>query len=92
MATFVRVGDKTKALVRKQGFPTKTFLRLADSRKWAKKLEADIEDGLVGNSFFLRHHTLEIEAGKPRQVFEKNAFILAFIWSWATLNPASCDC
>ncbi len=61
MATFVRVGDKTKALVRKQGFPTKakTFLRLADAKKWAKKLEADIEGGLVDNSVLLRHHTLE---------------------------------
>jgi hypothetical protein len=47
MATFVRVGDKTKAIIRKQGFPTKakTFLRLTDAKKWAKRLEAQIESG-----------------------------------------------
>ena len=35
MATFVRVGNKSKALVRKQGFPAraKTFLRLVDALK-----------------------------------------------------------
>ena len=61
MATFVRVGSKTKAIIRKQGFPTKakTFLRLADAKKWARKVEAEIEGGLVDNSVLLRHYTLE---------------------------------
>ena len=61
MATFVRVGDKSKAIIRKQGFPTKakTFLRLADAKKWARKVEAEIEGGLVDNSVLLRHYTLE---------------------------------
>ena len=60
MASFVRVGNKTKALVRKQGFPTraKTFLRLADAKKWARKIEAQIEGGLVDKRILLRHHTL----------------------------------
>ena len=44
MATFVKVGDKTKAVIRKRGFPTKekTSLRLAYAKKWARKLEAEI--------------------------------------------------
>mgnify|MGYP001586276751 CR=1 FL=1 len=60
MATFVKVGDKTKAIIRKQRFPTKakTFLRLADAKKWARKVEAEIEGGLVDNSILLRHYTL----------------------------------
>ena len=61
MATFVRVGEKTKAIVRKQGFPTKakTFLRLTDAKKWAKSLEAQIESGSVDSNVVLRHYTLE---------------------------------
>ena len=61
MATFVRVGDKTKAIIRKQGFPTKakTFLRLTDAKKWAKKLEAQIESGSVDSNVVLRYYTLK---------------------------------
>jgi len=61
MATFVRVGDKTKAIIRKQGFPTKakTFLRLTDAKKWAKRLEAQIESGSVDSNVVLRYYTLK---------------------------------
>ncbi len=61
MATFVRVGEKTKAIVRKQGFPTKakTFLRLTDAKKWAKSLEAQIESGSVDSNVVLRYYTLQ---------------------------------
>ena len=60
MATFARVGDKTKAIISKQGFPAKakTFLRLANAKKWATKVETEIECGLVDNSVLLRHYTL----------------------------------
>ena len=61
MATFVRIGEKTKAIVRKQGFPTKakTFLRLTDAKKWAKSLEAQIESGSVDSNVILRYYTLQ---------------------------------
>jgi hypothetical protein len=47
VATFVKVGAKTKALIRKQGYPTrsKTFVRYADAQAWAKKLESEIRIG-----------------------------------------------
>ena len=47
MATFVRVGTKTKAVIRKKGFKTqaKTFLKTRDAHQWAKQVEASIERG-----------------------------------------------
>lgn len=47
MATFVKVGTKTKAVIRKKGFKTqaKTFLKTRDAHQWAKQVEASIERG-----------------------------------------------
>ena len=52
VATFVKAGDKTATFIRKQWFPAKakTFLRLADAKKWARKVEAEIKGGLVDSS------------------------------------------
>ena len=56
MATFVKVGAKTKALIRKQGYPTrsKTFVRYADAQAWAKKLESEMERGCFDDSALLK--------------------------------------
>ncbi len=49
MATFVRVGTKTKAVIRKKGFKTqaKTFLKTRDAHQWAKQVEASIDAWLI---------------------------------------------
>jgi len=48
MATFVSINNKTKVIVRKQGYPThcKTFLKKSDGIIWARKVESEMERGL----------------------------------------------
>lgn len=48
MASFVDINGKTKAVIRRKGFPTqtKTFIRKADAKAWARKVESQIEQGL----------------------------------------------
>ena len=48
MATFISTKGKTKAVIRKQGYPTlcKTFIRRTDALAWAKKTESEMERGL----------------------------------------------
>ena len=48
MATFVSINNKTKVIVRKQGYPThcKTFLKTSDGVIWARKDESEMERGL----------------------------------------------
>ncbi len=48
MATFVSINNKTKVIVRKQGYPThcKTFLKKSDGVIWARKVESEMERGL----------------------------------------------
>ena len=60
MATFLKVGRKTKALVRKQGTPTqsKTFTRLSDAKLWAKGVEAEIERGKFQKNLVLANYTV----------------------------------
>lgn len=66
VATFVKVGAKTKALIRKQGYPTrsKTFVRYADAQAWAKKLESEMERGCFDDSARLKqfHFSEALEA------------------------------
>ena len=47
MATFVKAGAKTKAIIRKVGFPTKTktFTKRSDAIAWSRKIESQIEQG-----------------------------------------------
>jgi integrase len=47
VATFIKVGTKTKALIRKQGYPTKskTFIKQTDAQAWARKIESEMERG-----------------------------------------------
>jgi hypothetical protein len=48
MATFISTKGKTKAVIRKQGYPTfrKTFLKKTDALAWSKKIESEMERGL----------------------------------------------
>ena len=48
MAIFISTKDKTKAVIRKQGYPTfcKTFIKKTDALTWSKKIESEMERGL----------------------------------------------
>ena len=61
MATLISVGSKTKAVIRKQGYPTqcKTFTRRSDALIWAKKTESEMERGLYIDLTKAKFVTLE---------------------------------
>lgn len=48
MATLISINGKTKAVIRKQGYPTlcKTFIKKKDALAWSKKIESEMERGL----------------------------------------------
>ncbi|MDA9581184.1 site-specific integrase, partial [Luminiphilus sp.] len=66
VATLVKVGTKTKALIRKQGYPTrsKTFVKHLDAQVWAKKVESEMERGCFDDSARLKqfHYSEALEA------------------------------
>ena len=49
MATFIAINGKTKAVIRKQGYPTlcKTFIKKTDALSWSRKTESEMERGLL---------------------------------------------
>jgi integrase len=48
MATLISINGKTKAVIRKQGYPTlcKTFIKKTDALSWSRKTESEMERGL----------------------------------------------
>lgn len=48
MATLISIDGKTKAVIRKQGYPTlcKTFIKKTDALSWSRKTESEMERGL----------------------------------------------
>ena len=60
MATFVRTGSKTKALIRKKGYPTrsKTFHKRIDAMAWARRIESEMERSCFDDSARLKQITL----------------------------------
>ena len=48
MATLISINGKTKAVIRKQGYPTlcKTFIKKTDALLWSRKTESEMERGL----------------------------------------------
>ena len=61
MATLIPSGSKTKAVIRKQGYPTKckTFIKRSDALVWAKKTESEMERGLYIDNTKAKFVTLE---------------------------------
>jgi hypothetical protein len=61
MATLIPSGSKTKAVIRKQGYPTKckTFTKRSDALVWAKKTESEMERGLYIDNTKAKFVTLE---------------------------------
>lgn len=48
MATLISINGKTKAVIRKQGYPTlcKTFIKKTDALSWSRRTESEMERGL----------------------------------------------
>ena len=48
MATLIAINGKTKAVIRKQGYPTlcKTFIKKTDALSWSRRTESEMERGL----------------------------------------------
>jgi len=48
MATLISINGKTKAVIRKRGYPTlcKTFIKKTDALSWSRKTESEMERGL----------------------------------------------
>tara|TARA_R110000868_G_scaffold113060_2_gene303814 strand:+ start:1205 stop:2170 length:966 start_codon:yes stop_codon:yes gene_type:complete len=61
MATLIPSSSKTKAVIRKQGYPTKckTFTKRSDALVWAKKTESEMERGLYIDNTKAKFVTLE---------------------------------
>jgi len=61
LATLIPSGSKTKAVIRKQGYPTKckTFTKRSDALVWAKKTESEMERGLYIDNTKAKFVTLE---------------------------------
>ena len=57
MATLIAINGKTKAVIRKQGYPTlcKTFIKKTDALSWARKTESEMERGLYVDQSKSKH-------------------------------------
>ena len=73
MATFISTKGKTKAVIRKQGYPTfcKTFIKKTDALAWSKKIESEMERGLFAYARGDDIYTMLDYPGIPRAVHKK---------------------
>ena len=69
MATFIAINGKTKAVIRKQGYPTlcKTFIKKTDALSWSRKTESEMERGLYVDQSKANTVTLDSLLGKYYQ-------------------------